>query len=188
MNILWDFDGTLFNTYPAYTAIFREVMDQEVSEQEVMASLKVSFSYAIRQFQLTEEEVQEIHRREQLLDPAQTPPFPGVESILAATEKNVIMTHKNRDGVNAILSYYGWERYFAEMVAGDDGYPRKPDPASYRYLHEKHRVDLVIGDRELDILPGKALGIKTCLFQNETPGADYYLWDYQDFNRVILGR
>jgi len=185
MNILWDFDGTLFNTYPAYTSIFKEVMQQDVTTEEVMKQLKISFTHAVKHFQISEEEYRRIREIEDELPPEQTPPFPGVEKVLQFAEKNVIMTHKPRKEVNAILAHYGWEGYFADMVAGDDGYPRKPDPASYQYLHEKHRVDLIIGDRELDILPGKVLGIRTCLFQNDTPGADYYLWDYKDFFHVI---
>lgn len=46
-------------------------------------------------------------------------------------------------------------------------------------------LDLIIGDRELDILPGKQLGIKTCLFQNNQPGANYYLSDYRKFFQEI---
>ncbi|MCE5170684.1 hypothetical protein LQV63_15325 [Paenibacillus profundus] len=51
----------------------------------------------------------------------------------------------------------------------------------YEYLHSRNRIDLIIGDREIDILPSKTMGIKTCLFQDNTPGADYYLSEYKDF-------
>ncbi len=80
-----------------------------------------------------------------------------------------------------ILKYYCFEKYFIEIVTGDDGFPRKPEPASYEYLHQRHAIDLVIGDRSLDIIPAKKLGIKTCLFQNKESGSDYYLNKYEDF-------
>ncbi|GLB60481.1 hypothetical protein NCCP133_26130 [Cytobacillus sp. NCCP-133] len=105
--------------------------------------------------------------------------------MLKLADKNVIMTHKEREDVAAILAYHKLDGYFADMIAGDDGYPRKPHPASYQFLHEKHRIDLAVGDREIDILPAKLLGIKTCLFQNKTPGANYYLNDYSEFIRVV---
>lgn len=95
------------------------------------------------------------------------------------------MTHKPRREVESIIKHYGWEEYFVDFVAGDDGFARKPDPESYLYLHKRNQIDLVIGDREIDIIPGKLLGIKTCLFQNNTPRADYYLWDYRDFFKNI---
>jgi FMN phosphatase YigB (HAD superfamily) len=63
--------------------------------------------------------------------------------------------------------------------------PRKPDAASYKYLHEKYEIHLAIGDREIDILPAKSLGIKTCLFQKSTPGADFYLSEYRDFFQSV---
>jgi phosphoglycolate phosphatase-like HAD superfamily hydrolase len=78
------------------------------------------------------------------ISPGDIQPFPGVEDILKFTNKNVIMTHKERNDVEKILTFYGWENYFVDIVAGDDGYPRKPDPASYQYLHQKHRVDLAV--------------------------------------------
>lgn len=181
MNILWDFDGTLFDTYPAYTDIFYKVLGGSIKREEIFDCLKVSASHAIKHYRLSEEQVKEILAKEDDLHPRLTPPFPGVKDILQFAEVNVIMTHKPRTEVINILKYYGWEQCFQEIVAGDDGYPRKPDPASYKYLHDKYRIDLVIGDRELDILPAKTLGIKTCLFQNSTSGADLYLTNYEDF-------
>lgn len=185
MKLLWDFDGTLFDTYPAYTEIFADVLGPEYTAAQVLRELKVSFTHAIRSLGLTDEQLQETKRRGDLLLPGQLLPFPGVERVLQAADVNVIMTHKPRPELLPILDYYGWSRYFAEIVAGDDGYPRKPDPASYAYLHAKYNLDLVIGDREIDILPGKSLGIPTCLFQNETRGADHYLNDYRDFFEVV---
>lgn len=186
MNILWDFDGTLFDTYPAYTAIVKEVMGEaNVTDKEIFAQLKISFTDAFHHFRLTEEQIKTIRKKARSLEPKDLKPFPYLVDVLKLANKNVIMTHKERVDVAAILSYHKLDGYFADMVAGDDGYPRKPHPASYEFLHEKHRIDLAVGDREIDILPAKLLGIKTCLFQNKTPGANYYLNDYIEFIRVV---
>ncbi|CAM3486898.1 HAD-IA family hydrolase [Aeromicrobium ponti] len=186
MNILWDFDGTLFNTYPAYTAIVKEAIgDTNITDKEIFAQLKISFTDAFQYFQLTEEQIKTIRKKARSLKPKDLKPFPYLEDVLKLADKNVIMTHKEREDVTAILAYHKLDDYFAEMVAGDDGYLRKPHPASYEFLHQKHRIDLVVGDREIDILPAKLLGIKTCLFQNKTPGANYYLNDYSEFTRVV---
>ncbi|MFU1796200.1 HAD-IA family hydrolase [Paenibacillus azoreducens] len=185
MNILWDFDGTLFNTYPAYTAVFKEVLgDEGITEEEVMSQLKISFSDAEKHFRMTEGQMKEIRHKIACLSPDAFRPFAGVEEVLKYAQINVIMTHKPREEVLAVLQHFGWDTYFTDMVAGDDGYPRKPDPASYQHLHNQYHIDLVIGDRELDILPGKALGIKTCLFQNECSGADFYMEDYAEFAKI----
>ncbi|MDZ5470477.1 HAD-IA family hydrolase [Bacillus sp. 31A1R] len=184
MNILWDFDGTLFNTYPAYTKLFQEAVPN-ATQEEVFKQLKVSFSHTFKYFELGEEMQNQIRKKARELKPKELFPFPAVEEVLKQADLNVIMTHKEREDVWNILKFHKLDHYFIDMVAGDDGYPRKPDPASYKYLHEKHHIDLAIGDRELDILPAKQLGIKTCLFQNRTSGADYYLDDYHDFGSVV---
>lgn len=151
-----------------------------------MSQLKISVTHAIRHFGLGEEQIQLFISRTSRLNPALTPPFPYVKKVLMFAQTNVIMTHNTRKEVNSILEYYGMKSLFQDMITRDDGYPRKPDPASYEVLHGKYGLDLVIGDRELDILPAKTLGIKTCLFQNGTPGADYYLNSYEEFFKVIV--
>ena len=186
MNILWDFDGTLFNTYPAHTKIFKNVLGNDIAEEAIYKQLKISFRHAIEYFQLTKDQVETTNRLGSEISPADVPPFPYVEDILKYADKNVILTHKPRVGVDTILDYYGWNHYFKEIVTIDNGFPRKPDPSSYAYLHKSHQLDLVVGDRVLDILPGKQLGIKTCLFENNEPGADYYLNDYREWMSVLL--
>ena len=185
MRILWDFDGTLMDTYPVYAKLFCEELGWPCSEQEMFDLLKVTFGHAFKTLGLTREQVEHLRVLERQLDPAQFRPFDGVETVLAAAEVNVIMTHKDRKNAHAILRACGLEKYFTEIVTADDGFPNKPDPASYRYLHEKYHLDLAVGDRELDILPAKAIGIRTCLFQNHTPGADYYVDRYDRFFDVL---
>jgi phosphoglycolate phosphatase len=185
LNILWDFDGTIFNTYPAYTAVFKEVLgDDRITEEEVFSKLKISFGDAEKYFRMTEDQIKEIRHKTAWLSPDAFHPFDGVEEVLKYAHTNVIMTHKPRKEILAVLQHFGWDTYFTDMIAGDDGYPRKPDPASYQHLHNQYHIDLVIGDRELDILPGKAIGIKTCLFQNKCPGADFYMEDYAEFAKI----
>ena len=40
MNILWDFDGTLFDTYPIYTKLLSEILGDTVDKQEIYKNLK----------------------------------------------------------------------------------------------------------------------------------------------------
>ena len=187
MHILWDFDGTLMNTYPAYARTFKKALDVPQSEEEIFSLLKVTFGHAFRTLGLCEEQIEHLRSLERQLKPEEFRPFPYVEEVLAAADINVIMTHKNREGALNILRSHGLDKYFTEVVSSEDGFPLKPDPTSYRYLHEKYQLDLAVGDRELDILPAKAIGIRTCLFQNHTPGADYYVDNYKDFF-TVLGR
>lgn len=185
MNILWDFDGTLFDTYPAFTDCLYEVLKAKVLKTDIHQELKISFTHASNYFQLTDEQIKEFKEKEASLSPNLKQPFPFVEDVLKQSNINVIMTHKPRNEVETILDFYNWNHYFKEIVAGDDGFPRKPDSTSYKYLHNKYKLDVAVGDRELDILPAKKIGLITCLFQNKTPGADFYLNTYKDFFQTV---
>jgi len=185
MNILWDFDGTLINTYPAYTAIVQRVLGNEVDKEEIYNQLKISYPHTIEFYGLTEKQVQEIDLLKADMKPADVIPFAGVEEVLRFAKKNVIMTHKDRKGVEDILGFHRLDHYFADMVTIDDGYPRKPHTAAYEYLHTKHKIDLAIGDRALDLIPAKKIGIQTCSFQNKGAEADYHLNAYSDFFKLF---
>lgn len=188
MNILWDFDGTLFDTYPVYTKILSQVLRKEISEEEIYTKLKVSFSHAIDYYEISTKQLSEIDVLESRIMIEDIKPFEKVEEVLKFADKNVIMTHKDRAGVLSILNHYGWDKYFIDMVTIDDGFPRKPNALSYDHLHKKHNIDLAIGDRELDLLPAKELGISTCMFQGNCDVADYSLSHYSEFFKVVIDR
>lgn len=186
MNILWDFDGTLFNTYPAYTNALSSVLGDEFDKKDIYKNLKISYAHAIKYYNVSLENEAEVKSLIKKLQPKDLMPFNHVEEILKFANKNVIMTHKHREGVLAILQHYGWEKYFADIVTIDDGFPRKPNSAAYSYLHKKHSLDLAIGDRDLDLQPAKELGIPTCMYQGLSPIADYHLQNYADFFELDL--
>lgn len=185
MNILWDFDGTIMDTYPIYTEIFQHIAGEHVSNAEILKQMKVSFGQAEAHFLFTEQQKKQLRLECDQISVVSVCPFPYVEEVLKRANLNVIMTHKSKQQVIDILTYHGLYDYFIDMVTSDDDFPRKPDASSYRYLHERYNLNLAIGDREIDILPAKELGLKTCLFQNNTAGADYYLQSYKDFDSLF---
>lgn len=187
MRILWDFDGTMFDTYPAIIKAVRKLItDHSVTEEEILRKMKISSETAIEYFGIDKQVFDEnYHTLEKNLHPKDKPPFPHLEDVLKASALNVIMTHKVRESTEEILEYYGLSKYFTEIVALDDGFRKKPAPDAYEYLHQKHKLDLVIGDRELDLKPARELGIKTCAFQNPDLEADFHLASYEDFFTVV---
>lgn len=188
MNILWDFDGTLFDTYPAYTKVLSQVIGEKVNEEEIYTKLKVSFSHAIDYYKISKKQLSEIDVLKSQIIIEDIKPFEKVEEVLKFAHKNVIMTHKDRAGVLSILNHYGWDKYFVDMVTIDDGFPRKPNSLAYDHLHKKYNIDLAIGDRELDLLPAKELGISTCMFQGNCDVADYSLSHYSEFFKVVIDK
>ncbi|MGX9135241.1 HAD-IA family hydrolase [Rummeliibacillus sp. JY-2-4R] len=181
MNILWDFDGTICNTYPAYAKLLVETIHQRESYENVMKHLKVSFGYAFDYFQLTDQEISQFTKENLALQMEQMPPFPNIELVLRQADCNVIMTHKERQVVEKVLEFYHLDRYFAEIVTTENGFARKPNPASYQYLHDKYNLTLAIGDRELDLIPAKKVGFSTCMFQGNCASADFTIHDYIEF-------
>lgn len=53
MNILWDFDGTIFDTYPTIVKAFKELLtDQTISEDDILKQMKISSDVAIKHFDI----------------------------------------------------------------------------------------------------------------------------------------
>ncbi|MBQ0137812.1 MAG: HAD-IA family hydrolase [Kurthia sp.] len=186
MRLLWDFDGTIMDTYPAYTTILYTILQGQYPKDEIYKQLKISQSHAISHFKLTKQQAEEMKQQSRLLTSGDYRPFDGIETILKKVEVNVIMTHMERASVERILQQTNLSQYFKEIVAGDDGFPRKPNAASYAYLHEKYQLDYAIGDRELDLIPAKEIGLGTIMFQGNSPVADYTLDDYRKFEHLVL--
>ena len=64
-----------------------------------------------------------------------------------------------------IFTHYQWG-YILKNVTIDNGFPRKPHPASYDITSKIPISDLIIGDRELRYTCRQKLKIlKTCLLQ-----------------------
>lgn len=179
-NLIWDVDGTLFDTYPAMAAAMRATLAElgaDVPADRLETLARVSVDHCI-------EAVSEAHRLDAQailkgflwhyasIPPEGQPPFPGVrevcEAILAVGGKNVIVTHRRRETTAALLATHDMARYFAGAVTHDDGYPRKPDPAAFVAAIEAHDLPreetMTVGDRDIDILAGQAAGVATCLF------------------------
>ena len=165
LNLIWDFDGTLFDTYPAIANSLRAAVgDLAVppSFEEVRDMALISIDGCLKTmsttYDLPLEELEagfERHYRDVTAD--DQPPFDGVrevcELICASGGLNLIVTHRRRSGMDRLLAAHGLADLIADTVSCyDDGYPRKPDPAAFLMLIERHhlRLDqtLAIGDRD----------------------------------------
>jgi phosphoglycolate phosphatase-like HAD superfamily hydrolase len=204
LNLIWDFDGTLFNTYPAIANSLRAaVRDLAVppSFEEVRDMALISIEGCLKTmsttYDLPLDELEagfERHYRDVTAD--DQPPFDAVpevcELISASGGLNLIVTHRRRSGMDRLLAAHGLADLIADTVSCyDDGYPHKPDPAAFLMLIERHhlRLDqtLAIGDRELDVLAAHAAGLPAALFA-PTPTnvrADFVLADFGALRRIV---
>jgi len=203
-NLIWDFDGTLFDTYPAIANSLRAAVGDLAappSYEEVRDMALISIDGSLKTmsttYHLPLDELEagfERHYRHVTAD--DQPPFDGVrevcELICASGGLNLIVTHRRRSGMDRLLAAHGLADLIADTVSCyDDGYPRKPDPAAFLMLIERHhlRLDqtLAIGDRELDVLAAHAAGLAAALFA-PTPTnltGDFVLTDFGALRRIV---
>jgi HAD superfamily hydrolase (TIGR01509 family) len=186
MNILWDFDGTLFDTYPALVEGFVTLSQRDLDTEEVLRWLKVDSKTAFKHFGIDEDRRAE-YKQLDIKFSKESKPFEHLEEVLAAVDNNIIVTHRDRESAENLLEKYGLTKYFREIVSVEEqGFNRKPHPSSYEFVLKKYDIDLVVGDRELDLLPAKQLGIKTVAFQNRNIEADFHLDSYAEFIPVVF--
>jgi phosphoglycolate phosphatase-like HAD superfamily hydrolase len=163
--LLWDFDGTLFDTYPPLIdSIARALADSGISEPRDSIDGLLSQTLALTLTTLAdthdldraELERQTYHYWRQVPIEAYAP-FPGVIDLcrrfIRAGGQHYIFTHRGLDTLMQMLNHQGVAELFARIMTRDDGYPRKPDPAGFnaliaRYELPRDRV-LTIGDRDL---------------------------------------
>lgn len=203
-NLIWDFDGTLFDTYPAIVSSLRaavgdlaappsfdEVRDMAlVSIDGCLTTMSTTYNLPLQELEAGFER----HYRD--VTPDEQPPFDGVpevcELICAGGGLNLIVTHRRRSGMDSLLAAHGLADLMADTVSCfDDGYPRKPDPAAFLMLIGRHhlRLDqtLAVGDRELDVLAAHAAGVPAALFAPTptTIRADFVLADFGALRGIV---
>lgn len=177
--VIWDFGGTLFDTYPAAAKVFQEVLekyDVEASIDEILEKLKESTSkaasYFVNKYKLKNGFLEDFYRIENLLQPERQPPFDNAKEICVKINRNggsnFLFSHRSNYSMTKLLNYYNMLDLFSEIVSADSGFARKPDPQAIMYIIDKYGLErervLTIGDREIDIEAGKRAGIATCLF------------------------
>lgn len=175
----WDFDGTLFDTYPTMVEAFVKVFGDnqiKVDKKEVYEIMRrYSVGEAINWYSKNtklDKKVLRGHFDEedaQLLDRVSS--FENVEILLEKIVKNggrnFLLTHRDESSMK-VLKRDKIDKYFTDYVTAKNKFPRKPNPESLNYLIEKNQVNrkkaVMIGDRNLDIQAGHNAQIAGILF------------------------
>lgn len=195
-NILWDVDGTLFDTYPAMTYAISQALNAlgastplNVIDGLARQSLDHCFATLAQRHRLDQDALgsryRAIYRGVAL---AHQRPLPGVEEVCAWIHGrggcNVAVTHRGVHTTQALLDAHHLAPRFSGIISVEDGYPRKPDPAMVLAALARYALDpdetLMVGDRELDILAGQAGGVRACLIgpPASTTAADFQVDHY----------
>jgi HAD superfamily hydrolase (TIGR01549 family) len=199
--IIWDFDGTLFNTYPHLASVITEIMkskfDIHLNMNQVQewceTSLKFCFGKLISDYNINKSEFQDLFSKNYIVNlETQQPPFPGAKEILTNIKKrggkNFIVTHRGSITLFKLLHYCNMEDLFEKVITNEDGFPNKPDPASFLHLIDKFQLSkekvIAVGDRKIDIQTAHAINIKSCYFNPK--GKIHELADFNIRNLIEL--
>lgn len=187
-HFIWDFDGTLADTYPAMTRAFvAGAADYgiTITPKRTLDLMKNCLHHCC--VTVSEESGVPVdvlrasfraHEKDELL--AGMPLMPGVEAALRALHadggRHYVATH--RDLVSReLLERSGVEKLFTGYVTEENCLPRKPAPDMLLHLMTQHGLSpeecVMIGDRPLDTLSGQSAGMLSILIDPEDrfPGA-----------------
>ncbi|GMA47096.1 HAD-IA family hydrolase [Tetragenococcus muriaticus] len=198
---IWDFDGTLFNTYPMIVQGYMLALKDygiESSKEEIYRLLKEYSSAAIaKKFQVDFTELSDnakLHEEKSTYLPKS---FSGTKKVLRAVarkqKRNIILTHRRQDSTQLLLEREQLDDLISEIVGPENEFPRKPDPTALQYLLDKYSLDpkktVMIGDRALDVDAGKNAGVHTLFFDNENLlhniQADHRVTTMQEIERFV---
>ena len=202
-HIIWDFDGTLFDSYPGMVNAFLRALKKyevEAEYDEVLKlflnSEKTAVQYYQNQFLLGEELTEVYQDEKSHIDLSNMLPFPYAKEVCQRIKEagryNYILTHRGSTTYD-ILRKNGMVELFTEIVTKDNQFARKPDPEAVYYLLDKYQIHpkeaMIVGDREIEILLGQKAKVKTCFYEsgNREPElqADYRVKSLEEVLTIL---
>lgn len=177
--VIFDWDGTLARTLhlwiDGYHAAFarRDLAygAHEIARHFFAEHHKVAYSHPHLDFPPIAEEA-----RGHVFHGALTVAlYDGAREVLAALHARDVVLGLVSSSPRALLERgleaQGLAGFFASIIAGDDGFGHKPDPLPFEQtlvrLGAAAAETLIIGDSQVDILAGRAVGCRTCWFAPE---------------------
>ncbi|ARY91593.1 MULTISPECIES: HAD hydrolase-like protein [Lacticaseibacillus] len=192
VNAIWDFDGTLYDSYPGMMKALRSLVLDNGGQIEPDALYHQVKKTSIKKFltdfgskvgrSVDELEADYHHRARAYLHDIH--PYPAALPVLQAIKdqggNNLLLTHRDHSAWQ-ILGDDHADTLFLGGVDSDLNLPRKPAPDAIQYLLDRFQlnpaVTAMIGDRSLDIDAGVNAGVKTIYFNvdglNAVPQADF---------------
>ena len=142
-DIIWDFDGTLFDTYPGTVNSFRNALEDNgvyETNENILNYIKVSEGCAITHFKelygLDEVFISKYNVYKKNVGIEMVKPFPFAAEVcrqlVTLGGRNYILTHRG-DSTLKFLQHYGMLYYFTEVI-GLDPLLWTISPNNYEYL------------------------------------------------------
>ncbi|HPW77264.1 MAG: Phosphoglycolate phosphatase [Candidatus Omnitrophica bacterium ADurb.Bin292] len=206
--IIYDLDGTLVDTRQdiinSVRYALKELNGPPVTDDEIKDAVGTGLHSLIRQVFRTDDEkladrgaqLYRKHYTSHMLDHSRL--YPGARELLEffKPRTQAVITNKPNPFSKQILEALGVGGYFIDVLAGDNGLPFKPDPASLFYLmgetKAKPEETLFIGDSPVDIQTARNAGVEiVCLSHGFTPektlaraNPDYLVHHYDEILKL----
>lgn len=174
--VIWDFDGTLFDTYPGMIrALVATLADygitgdaDELLKRTKFDSMKLVLDEYSRKYKLDRAAMQAKYTDYELVLNGNPQPYPGalaaLTTVLLAGGTNLLWTHRDQKAWR-LLRQHHMSGLFSGGTTIDMHFKRKPSPESINFLLTKFAASatqtLVVGDRKLDVEAGRAAGCAT---------------------------
>ena len=197
---VWDFDGTLLDTYPNITGYLKRALQdfgKDASQTEILEKMLVNIPHAVRYYSelYNLPELNERYRAyyaNEINDPVRA--FPKVKEVLQRVREigadNYIFTNRG-DSIYAMLEKAGLDGEFKEIItSANPHFVVKPAPDSLVYLMEKYggtkENTVMIGDRVCDLESGYNAGCKTLhLLTPSVPQYPECDWRISNFDEML---
>ena len=205
LNVFWDYDGTLMDTYPVMVRALVSLSGEcglEMGEEEALGLLKQSLDEALAYLaDRCSRDTETLLRRFRELEREGTgrwQPLPGIPEEMTKLHtlgaRQFLFTHRDREAIRG-LARAGLDRYLTDAVTAEAGFPRKPDPAGLLYLMDRHgikrgdRHSVMVGDRPLDVLSGRGAGIHGILLDTEhrfsAPAGSLHAGNMEELDQLL---
>lgn len=202
---IWDFDGTLFDSYPHISWAFQKALQSyglNITIDDIMPWVKLSVMQAVRHYREKyglDERIAKIYDVCEAEEDAANPvvPYPGIvqtcSEIVAHGGHNYLYTHRGSSAFQ-YMKQSGLEPLFDGFITSEDKFPSKPAPDAILHLLKQFHMDpstaVMIGDRDIDVLAGTNAGVHGCLFDPEgyfpTFQAEYTVASMKEFRKALL--
>ncbi|WP_281165013.1 HAD-IA family hydrolase [Liquorilactobacillus sicerae] len=177
--VFWDFDGTLYDTYPEMTASLLQAAEnfnisldyQQIFRHFRQTSVHQTFDTFFSEKHDLRQQIWTIYRKLESQHSLSAKPMSGVSTVCQLLfqqgKQQFLLTHRDSSAWQ-LLKNDDLEKFFTGGVTAEMKFARKPDPASLNYLCHKYTIDpataVMIGDRPLDIVAGQRAGMQGWLF------------------------
>ncbi len=200
-HFIWDFDGTLFDSYPIIIGNLRATLQDfgyDCDPVEAMTlmlhNIDHAHCYYADKFGIDKKALVDVYtRHHQSVNPMLlAKPMQDIEKVLSCICQtgrfNYIFTHRKCSTTIAYLEKYGLARYFREIIGPESAcFAYKPAPDALLYLMDKYGMTaedaVMVGDRECDLGSARNAGIGTvhyvCAVAPETLSCDFRFESYE---------